>query len=145
MDVSDLRDGLLRHPPRTRPDPIPAGGFPVRRDRDRDRDTDRRLVAHPSVAETHDREAPRWLRAYAPRLPLLRTLLPGELPRIHRRCLHAGAVPRDARGSACAAPGPPARSDDRHAATPSSRIAARAFAAARARASPGAGGARRVG
>ena len=120
------------HPPRTRVDPVPAGGLPVRSDRDRGRGADRGLVVHPALAAAHDRHAPRRLRAHAARLPFLRAVLPGELPRVHRRRLHAGPVPRDTRGSARAAARPPAGARDRHGTPAASRAGARAAAIARA-------------
>ena len=83
VDVSDLRDGLLCAAPRARRDPVPAGGLPVRRDRGRRRDADRALVDVAAVEAADPCDAADGLRADAARVPLLRPVLPGELPRLH--------------------------------------------------------------
>src|SRR4029078_13589816 len=58
---------------------------------------ERRVVVHPSLAATDDRDSSRGLRAHAARVPVLWALLPGELPRVHRPRLDPSPAPRGQR------------------------------------------------
>src|SRR2546430_16832472 len=109
MDLPDLGHGLLSSVAVVGRDRVPAGGLPVRGDRDRSGYADRRMVAPAALAAADHRDAPCRLRAHPSRVPVLRTVFPRELPRVHRGGLHTGAVPGGLSPPRAAAgpPGPP--------------------------------------